>query len=425
MTANDGLGYYIDTSGDLPPELYLATPSAVTGPALKPSEQFIALEGPRKQKKGKKKKGKNPIPRKQFRKATEPDKAAAEARQHNEAVMQDYLDNADVDDLFQLQGLGALASLNMMDSSDNSSNEIALTDDEPSSDESIVLHPAHKLAEQGYYEVLMGRDDSPWESDNADSDGIPTTDLEDEDFDLREETAAIRQEVDPDSYYIDHRGNFSPRLAAELLRMPDQDDSDPQAAALPFSGGPSKWDMNPELLAYMLEEQEKEKKFLKRLNADFGSDTDQSDDWNPVPPGSSGKGKAQRRREKKEANRARRAKLAQESQTRQKQVEQLEDILGINRKTVGKELGQYLQTINRQIRRWAADVGFGDVLVLSPLPASIRRLVVVICTSYNAKCKTRGSGKKKTIVLYRTALTHVPQDWNNLVQSIATPGTKL
>jgi hypothetical protein len=354
-------------------------------------------------------------PRKAFVKPKRQGPHSSSRKEDEEAIIRDYLENADMEDIRALAGIGRVASINMMNSSDNSDDQESESDDD-----SNRLHPSSLLAEQGYYDSLMQGAEDSWQDDDDDSDSEDDLGLEGIDieyFDFKDETKALQNEIDSSSdIYNEEEDSLDDSKERVLQNSDSSDDERPRYAN--FTGGPSKWVKNQELMNYVMKEEEKERLFQKRLNAEFENE----EDWkSSVPP----TGKAQKRREKKDWDKSKKERTRKRAADRGEKVKRLGNVLDRNNKTVGKELFGYLTTMNEQIHRWAKDDGYGDCLVLPPMPSAVRKQVVILCKEYKGTAKIRGSGKKKNLLVFRTQNTHVPGNWKGLVQNVVPFGSKL
>ena len=172
---------------------------------------------------------------------------------------------------------------------------------------------------------------------------------------------------------------------------------------------------DPKRAKYEMRELEREMKYKDFSDTDDNSDDSLDDKLS----------RAARKREKKKASREKRLKLQQQDLERKDLVKNLGSVLEKNRKTVGPEMIQYLTTINIGLQKFCNDPRFGDVHLLPPMPSAVRKLAIEMCKAYNTNSKTRGSGKKKTVMVYRTGSTSVPGNWKTLVYVIAGRGSLL
>lgn len=66
---------------------------------------------------------------------------------------------------------------------------------------------------------------------------------------------------------------------------------------------------------------------------------------------------------------------------------------------------------NRSIHEFVSDNLF-DSLPLPPMPGPVRKIMQLIASEYGCKSKTKGSGKRKMMVVVRTNRSKIPKDWN-------------
>ena len=448
MTSND---FFIDTTGD-ETLLYESQENQVNWKKSKSSkktvkgENFIPLsvgtKAPADPKNKPKNKGKNKKnsgfeKRKIFVPASGGGGGGVETaetqRRHQDLVLQDYLENCDPIDFTASSSLGnpftLLASTNMEDDDSQVVSPMVSPSKHQLAESSDDEDQKADLPEQGYYDTLMASlddEESQWEDVNSsdEDDDVPAAthshsqdeqsqeEIEEDfndsgsDFDYEYEMAAIQQEF----------GNTN---LSGTESFDDDDDildlsSDKKIKA--FTGGSSTWAMDPKKLEYMLREQENDEAFERQLDADFDTDSDSTDQ------GDKKQSKTQRRKAKKRAKREERAVARQQSQDRRQKANELDGILRQSGRNVGRDLQTYLDTINTQLHRFANDEGQGDCLLLPPMPSGVRQLVVALCKLYFIKPKIRGSGKKKSMLVFRTGTTLAPPHWKGFVSQVTGSG---
>jgi G-patch domain len=351
-------------------------------------------------------------------------------------LVDDYLENCD--DFDELKLLKTTLQTNISDDSEDSN---------PS--------------QENYFSKLMEgkdveNDDENWESDSESSDmSMNSADIiqsmqESNLDDLRGETDFIKQEKDleEEEPYKDYQqlsiwtdGELSQaalelgtledksveqlQFLSELIQEIEERELDHQDFHFDNEGfkqaeGSTFWAKSindPKRIEYEMQELEREMKYKNFTDSD-----DNSDDSDELDNNLS---RAAKKREKKKIRREKRFKLQQQDSERKDLVKNLGDGLDKNRKTVGPELIQYLTTINTDLKKFCGDSGYGDIHILPPMPSAVRKLAIEICKAYNTSSKTRGSGKKKTVMVYRTGSTSVPENWKTLVQSVAGRGNLL
>ncbi|KAJ3296025.1 squalene synthetase-like protein [Borealophlyctis nickersoniae] len=302
----------------------------------------------------------------------------AEDEEDNAAIL-DYIENSFGNmDLSALSNMSALASLNLSDAEGG----LGSSGDEQNG-----------RIENGYYDDVMHLEDEDSEDDSSDG---SDSELEFAGLDLgadgrRPRKNPLLDDGSEDDPLTDYGGGYS-----------DEED----AIRAEFEGGRSTWEDGGATRA-------SEAKFHMILRSEFGGAKGRGVGADNIP--FEKPGKAKRRKMAKEAVRAKRAEKADAAISRAEAGRRLQTSLAKSKGNTTPAIAAFLKRENKAMRDFVLDPNMPPSTILSPMPGAVRRIVQSLAVRYHLKPKTRGAGKRKVTVMFRTGQSSVPANWADLV----------
>lgn len=376
--------FFVDKQGD---ETLFSVAARLNPSASRSPDDFIRLPSQKEFKKHYKKNRKSLSST-----ATKGHKPSRKEIQDEEfAVMLDYIQNCQGDTTFTGK-ISALASLNLSDASDSD----------------------HVNVENGVFDALM-EDDDDYSFDTDDMEHVPKYRLSGSDSMGSDEDVSFDGEYDSDDsneaeflrreYKMSHSDDSSesnipksvsktPKGKKKQVEFSSDSYSDSDMDAIPVPKTPQS----------IMTRSKTPKN--KTISFDSGSG-----EWSPVTTQLASK--SARRKAEKKCKRDRRSQLRQNENNRMDSASKLAKHLKQPASKASKGINAFLESTNMQIKKFVAQNN-GESTVLPPMPGALRKLVVVLAKEYRVTPKTRGSGKHKSLILFRTGLSLIPDNWAQL-----------
>jgi hypothetical protein len=194
--------------------------------------------------------------------------------------------------------------------------------------------------------------------------------------------------------------------SSELVLDSDEDTSDDNLFREDFLGHKSAWDGDA---LEVRREVRLRRKVESIMNGNF-SESDMLDEASPVS-------KSSRKKQAKKDKKLKKVLLKTQAEIRTKRSNNLEKAI---RSQLPKEgILSFLKQVNRQVHDFVIK-DQDTSMILPPMPGFIRRVVCELCKSYYVTPKMRGSKQKKLIVVFRTGLARVPDNWQYLPSALET-----